>query len=172
MKAIQTQCEVPKTAKGKPEITPPAKNHPKKAIVTALRKFMAAREGKIEKQLHDGKRRTDVNHLALFEKARQLALRLADPQQVLAYIGELNQEAVDHAHRHHLKLTECQSFWYGPNGLKWLANKKGMEPKEWSAYAEFMDAAALKALQQISLEAESRQRLEEDVVRISRRAVA
>ena len=124
--------------------TETAKPHPKRVIVTALRKFMAARDSKIEKQSKVG------NHLAQFERARQLALRLEDPNQLPVYIGELNKEAVAHAHLHHAKLKECKAFWYGPEGLKWLAYKRGMETGEWSAYQEFMDEAALKALWALS----------------------
>ena len=112
---------------------------PKKAIVTALKKFMAARDRKIEKQSSEG------DHLALFEKARSLALRLADPNEVAVCIGELNQEAVAHAHKHRKKLRECNAFWYGAKGLEWLAYKKGMVPAEWSEYQEFMDEAAYRA---------------------------
>ncbi|MBK8361254.1 MAG: hypothetical protein IPL15_20655 [Comamonadaceae bacterium] len=112
---------------------------PKKAIVTALKKFMAARDRKIEKQSSEG------DHLALFEKARSLALRLADPNEVAVCIGELNQEAVAHAHKHYEKLKECKAFWYGAKGLEWLAYKKGMVPAEWSEYQEFMDEAAYRA---------------------------
>ncbi len=113
--------------------------HPKKAIITALKKFMAARDRKIEKQSSKG------DHLALFKKARSLALRLADPKEVAIYIGELNQEAVAHAHKHRKKLRECNAFWYGAKGLEWLALKNGMGPANWMAYEEFMDEAAYRA---------------------------
>jgi hypothetical protein len=118
--------------------------HPKKTVVTALKRFMAAREKKFEKQLKES------DHLARFEKARQIALRLSDPRQVALYIAELNEEAVIQAHKHHEKMEECASFWYGPNGLRWLALKKEMDPEEWSAYTAFMDEAALNAFQRLS----------------------
>ena len=140
MKASQVKSAPPASLKRAVEADAP---HPKKAIVTALKKFMAARDKKVEKQVNEG------DHLALFEKARQLALRLEDPHQVAVYIGELNEEAVAQAHKHHEKLKECKSFWYGPKGLRWLAFKKGMEPEEWSAYEDFMDDAALKALEEL-----------------------
>jgi len=119
--------------------------HPKKAIVTALKKFMAARDRKIEKRSSEG------DHLALSEKARLLALRLADPNEVAVYIDELNREALAQAHMYHENLNDCKAFWYGAEGLEWLAFKKGMEPSEWSAYQEFMDDAAYRAFLELPL---------------------
>jgi hypothetical protein len=122
------------------------KAHPKKGIVTALKRFMNARDRKIAKQSSEG------DHLALSQKGFQLARRLSDPGQVAACIFELQEEAAAHAQRHYAKLQECKTFWHGPEGLKWLAFKKGMEPEQWSAYEEFMDNTARKALQKLLLQ--------------------
>ncbi len=120
--------------------------HPQKGIVTAFTKFMAARDGKVMKQMNEGN-----DHQALAKKARELARRLSEPKQVTAYIGELEKEAAVHDKRHQEKLRECKTFWYGPEGLMWLAHKKGMESEQWAAYTQFMDDMAFRAFQKLLL---------------------
>jgi len=118
-----------------------SKQHPKRGIVTSLKRFMTLRDEKIQKQVAD----TDDPH-GRAEWCRELASRLADPEQVVKYIGQLNQWADWCEQEHWGRLQKCTLFWYGPDGLAWLATKKNMKPSDWMHYAEFMDEAALKAL--------------------------
>jgi hypothetical protein len=119
------------------------KPHPKKAIAKALKQFIDKRSDKVQAQMNKDR------HLELSENARQLARRLADPEQVAAYICELNREADAQAENHRLKLEERMAFWYGSKGLAWLAWKKGMEPGEWAHYKAVMDTAALQAFSEL-----------------------
>ncbi|MDP9974554.1 hypothetical protein J2W39_005823 [Variovorax paradoxus] len=114
--------------------------HPKKAVATSLKRFIKLREERIEKQAGE------LDLLGRADEARQLARRLTDPAQVPLYIAELNEQADDFENGYQARLKGCQAFWYGPNGLEWLASKKNMQSRDWLAYAEFMDEAALKAL--------------------------
>lgn len=116
------------------------KQHPKKGILTSLKRFIALREEKLEKQAHEG------DPLGLASNARQLAARLADPEQVAAHISELNAKADAYEDEYQSRLEKCKAFWYGPDGLAWLGEKKGMQSHDWLAYADSMDQAALKAL--------------------------
>lgn len=122
-------------------------SHPKVSVARALKKFMDLRDFKIAKQTLASKERklTAGDHLMIAQKARLLAERLSDPDQVSAYIRELTQEGDAHSQSHREKLGEVIDFWYGPAGLSWLAWQKDMDPKDWSEYTDFMDAAAIKA---------------------------
>ena len=122
-------------------------SHPKLSIVRGLIRFMNLRDVKIAKQTLVSKERklTANDHHVMAEKARQLAERLSDPNQVSAYICELTQKADAHVQAHREMLDEVIDFWYGPAGLSWLALQKDMDPKDWSEYTDFMDAAAMKA---------------------------
>lgn len=117
--------------------------HPMKGIATSLRKFMAARDEKIDKQAGT------IEHLSRAERALHLADRLSKPHEVVKYISELKQDAADEKVKHRVKLGEAINFWYGPAGLEWLAFKKGMNPCAWVHYEALLDQHAMDALKKI-----------------------